>query len=171
MAKFAAGGKRGPKKDLALMAMSYGNVYVARVAMGANDTHTLKAFLEADSYEGPSLLIAYSHCIAHGYALRCGMEQQKRAVLSGYWPLIRYDPRRLREGLNPLQIDSKPPSLPLSQYMYNATRFTMLLHSRPEIAEELLEEAEADIRFRWRIYEALAQMQLDGHNGGGPSPR
>lgn len=167
VAKFAAGGKRGPKKDLALMAMTYGNVYVARVAMGANDTHTLKAFLEADSYEGPSLIIAYSHCIAHGYDLRYGMEQQKRAVLSGYWPLIRYDPRRLREGLNPLQIDSKPPSLPLSEYVYNETRFTMLLHGRPQIAEELLEEAEADIRFRWRIYEALAQMPLNGWNGGG----
>ncbi|MCS7351069.1 MAG: pyruvate:ferredoxin (flavodoxin) oxidoreductase [Anaerolineae bacterium] len=167
VAKFAAGGKRGPKKDLALMAMTYGNVYVARVAMGANDAHTLKAFLEADAYEGPSLIIAYSHCIAHGYDMRYGMEQQKRAVLTGYWPLIRYDPRRLREGLNPLQIDSKPPSLPLSQYMYNETRFTVLLHSRPEIAEELLEEAEADIRFRWRIYEALAEMQLNGRSGNG----
>lgn len=167
VAKFAAGGKRSPKKDLALMAMTYGNVYVARVAMGANDAHTLKAFLEADAYEGPSLIIAYSHCIAHGYDMRYGMEQQKRAVLTGYWPLIRYDPRRLREGLNPLQIDSKPPSLPLSQYMYNETRFTVLLHSRPEIAEELLEEAEADIRFRWRIYEALAEMQLNGRSGNG----
>ena len=165
VAKFAAAGKRTPKKDVALMAMTYGNVYVARVAMGANDAQTIKAFLEADAYPGPSLIIAYSHCIAHGYDLRYGMEQQKRAVLSGYWPLIRYDPRRLQEGKSPLQIDSKPPSLPLAQYLHNESRFTILLHSRPEVAEALLEEAEADLRRRWRLYELWAQLQGNGHHG------
>ncbi len=119
IAKFAAGGKENRKKDLAMMAMTYGNVYVACVAMGGNDTHTIKAFLEAEAYEGPSLIIAYSHCIAHGYDLAFGMEQQKAAVLSGYWPLFRYNPALAREGKNPLHLDSRPPSIPLEKYGYN----------------------------------------------------
>jgi len=161
VAKFAAGGKPTPKKDLALMAMTYGTAYVARVAMGANDTHTVKAFLEAEAYEGPSLIIAYSHCIAHGYDLRFGMEQQKAAVLSGYWPLMRYHPDRLKEGKNPLILDSKAPSLPLRQYAYNETRYTMLVHSRPEAARTLLELAEKDVRARWRLYEYLANLSVE----------
>ncbi len=161
VAKFAAGGKPMPKKDLALMAMTYGTAYVARVAMGANDTHTVKAFLEAEAYTGPSLIIAYCHCIAHGYDLRFGMEQQKAAVLSGYWPLMRFHPDRLKEGKNPLILDSKAPSLPLRQYIYNETRYTMLVHSRPEAARTLLELAEKDVLARWRLYEYLANLPVE----------
>ena len=156
VAKFAAGGKRAPKKDLGLMAVNYGSVYVARVAMGGNDQHTVKAFMEAESWDGPSLIIAYSHCIAHGYDLLYGIEQQKNAVLSGYWPLFRYDPRRAGEGKNPFQLDSRAATLPLDQYIYKETRYNMLVHSNPEIAKELLKEAEQDVRARWKIYEQLA---------------
>jgi pyruvate-ferredoxin/flavodoxin oxidoreductase len=156
VAKFAAGGKPVAKKDLALMAMTYGNVYVARVAMGGNDAQTLKAFHEAEAYPGPSLIIAYSHCIAHGYDLRYGMDQQKAAVLSGYWPLFRYNPALRREGKNPMQLDSKPPSLDFKKYAYNETRYTMLAHSHPEAARRLLEEAREDVLTRWRVYEQWA---------------
>ncbi len=160
VAKFAAGGKPTPKKDLALMAMTYGTVYVARIAMGANDTHTVKVLREAEAYAGPSLIIAYSHCIAHGYDLRYGMEQQKAAVLSGYWPLLRYHPDRLREGKNPLVLDSKAPSLPLRHYLSHETRYTMLLQSRPEAAQVLFELAEKDVLARWRLYEYLANLPV-----------
>ena len=156
VAKFAAGGKRSGKKDLALMAVNYGSVYVARVAMGGNDQHTLKAFIEAESWNGPSLILAYSHCIAHGYDLVHGIEQQKNAVLSGYWPLFRYDPRRVAEGKNPFQLDSRPATLPLDQYIYKETRYNMLVHSNPDVAKELLKEAEQDVRVRWKSYEQLA---------------
>ena len=158
VAKFAAGGKPAAKKDLALMAMTYGHVYVARVAMGANDAHTLRALREAEAYEGPSLVIAYSHCIAHGYDLRHGMDQQKAAVASGHWPLLRYDPRLTAEGKNPLQLDSKAPSVPLKSYAYNETRYTMLAHSDPAAARRLLELAQDDVAARWRYYEYLAAM-------------
>jgi len=158
VAKFAAGGKSSPKKDLALMVMTYGNVYVARVAMGANDAQTLKAFREAEAYPGPALIIAYSHCIAHGYDLMHGMDQQKAAVLSGHWPLFRYNPELAREGKNPMQLDSKAPSLPFKQYAYNETRYTMLAHSDPEAARRLLGEAQEDVRARWRLYEHWAAM-------------
>jgi pyruvate-ferredoxin/flavodoxin oxidoreductase len=161
VAKFAFGGKPTPKKDLAMLAMTYGNVYVARVAMGGNDAHTMKAFLEAEAYDGPSLIIAYSHCIAHGYDLVHGMDQQKAAVQSGYWPLIRFDPRRVKEGKNPLQLDSKPPSLPLKQYVYNETRYTMLAHSNQEAAQRLLELAQEDVLVRWRMYEQWAGVKND----------
>ena len=156
VAKFAAGGKETRKKDLAMMAMTYGNVYVACVAMGGNDTHTIKAFLEAEAYDGPSLIIAYSHCIAHGYDLAFGLEQQKAAVLSGYWPLFRYNPALAKEGKNPLHIDSRPPSLPLEKYVYNETRYTMLVQARPEIAKQALKLAEEDVRSRWELYEKWA---------------
>jgi pyruvate-ferredoxin/flavodoxin oxidoreductase len=156
VAKFAAGGKRTRKKDLALMAMTYGHVYVAQVAMGAQDAHTLRALREAEAYRGPALVIAYSPCIAHGYDLRHGVDQQKAAVLSGHWPLLRYHPDLAREGLNPLQLDSKPPSLPVRQYLYNETRYTMLVHRDPLEAAHLLEAAQEDILERWRIYEYLA---------------
>jgi pyruvate-ferredoxin/flavodoxin oxidoreductase len=153
VAKFAAGGKPAAKKDLALMAMTYGDVYVARVAMGGNDAQTLKAFHEAEAYPGPSLIIAYSHCIAHGYDLRHGMDQQKAAVLSGYWPLFRYNPALRREGRNPMQLDSKAPSLDFKKYAYNETRYTMLAHSHPEAARRLLAEAQQDVLARWHVYQ------------------
>ncbi len=162
VAKFAAGGKSTPKKDLALMAMTYGSVYVARVAMGGNDAHTLKAFREAEAYPGPSLIIAYSHCIAHGYDLRHGMDQQKAAVLSGHWPLFRYNPELARDGKNPMQLDSKPPSVDFKKYAYNETRYTMLAHSDPDGARRLLAEAQEDVRTRWRVYEQWAAAPPDG---------
>jgi pyruvate-ferredoxin/flavodoxin oxidoreductase len=165
VAKFAAGGKHAPKKDLAMMAMSYGTVYVARVAMGANDNQTLQAIREAESYPGTSLVLAYCPCVAHGYDLAHGPEQQKAAVLSGYWPLLRYDPRRLDDGKNPLQLDSKAPSLPLEKYIYNETRYTMLVQSKPEEAKVLLEEAREDVRRRWMEYEHKAALAAAIVNG------
>ncbi len=166
VAKFAAGGKAVAKKDLALMVMSYGTVYVARVAMGGNDAQTLRAFREAEAFDGPALIIAYSHCIAHGYDLRHGMEQQRAAVLTGHWPLYRYNPALRREGKNPLQLDSKPPSLPLAKYAYNETRYTMLAHSEPEEARALLAQAQEDIRARWRLYEYIASMPAPAGEDG-----
>jgi pyruvate-ferredoxin/flavodoxin oxidoreductase len=158
VAKFAAGGKPGAKKDLALMAMTYGNVYVARVAMGGSDAQTLKAFREAEAYPGPSLIIAYSHCIAHGYDLRHGMDQQKAAVLSGHWPLFRFNPALAGSGEPVLQLDSKAPSLPLVKYAYNETRYTMLAHSDPGASRRLLDQAQADVLARWRLYEHWATL-------------
>jgi pyruvate-ferredoxin/flavodoxin oxidoreductase len=165
VAKFAAGGKRAPKKDLALMAMTYGTVYVARVAMGASDTQTLEAFREAEAFDGPALIIAYSHCIAHGYDLAHGMEQQKAAVQSGCWPLLRYDPARRQRRLNPLVLDSRAPNLPLQKYLYNETRYTMLAQADPQAARELLRLAEEDVSERWRTYQHLASQP--GTNGQG----
>jgi len=156
VAKFAASGKAAPKKDLGLLAITYGNVYVARVAMGANDAHTLRAFLEAEAYNGPSLIIAYTHCIAHGYDLRYGFEQQKRATLSGYWPLYRFNPDLAKDGQNPFQLDSKPASLPLRDYIYNETRYRMLTQTDEARAEELYKLAQDDVKRRWQQYEALA---------------
>ena len=161
VAKFAAGGKAMPKKDLAMLATTYGNVYVARVAMGAGDMHTLKAFLEAEAYNGPSLIIAYSHCIAHGYDMVHGLEQQKNAVNSGHWPLFRFNPELVQIGKNPFQLDSKPPTLPLDKYIYNETRYSMLRHSNPQAAQKLLEEAQADVKARWKLYEARAAQNGD----------
>ena len=161
VAKFAASGKPRPKKDLGLMAMSYGNVYVAQVAMGSSDMHTLKAFLEADAYDGPSLIIAYSHCIAHGYDLVHGMDQQKAAVQSGYWPLYRYNPALAKVDKNPFQLDSRAPTLPLEKYIYNETRYTMLAHSDPDAAKHLLRLAQEDVKNRWRVYQNMAAMQMN----------
>src|SRR5690606_5731228 len=121
--------------DLGMIAMAYGYVYVARVAMGSNDQHTLKAFLEAEAYEGPSLIIAYSHCIAHGIDMRKGLDQQKAAVNSGFWPLYRYNPALVDEGKNPLSIDSREPSIPLEDYVYNETRYRMLVQADEGRAE------------------------------------
>ncbi len=157
VAKFAAAGKSLPKKDLGQMAMSYEGVYVARIAMGANDKQTLQAFVEAASWDGPSIIIAYTHCIAHGYDMRFGLDQQNRAVKSGYWPLYRYDPRRVQQGKNPLQLDSKAPSLPLKEYMYQEGRFSVLTRSHPERAAELLAKAELDVSEQWEQYERRAQ--------------
>jgi pyruvate-ferredoxin/flavodoxin oxidoreductase len=162
VAKFAAGGKQQVKKDLAMLAMTYGNVYVARVAMGASDMQTVKAFLEAEAYDGPSLIVAYSHCIAHGYDMAHGLDQQKAAVQSAYWPLFRYNPELAKTGKNPLQLDSKAPSIPLEKYAYNETRYTMLVKSDPQAAKQLLVLAQEDVKKRWRLYEHWAAMQVDG---------
>ncbi len=156
VAKFAAGGKTRPKKDLGLLAMTYGNVYVAQVALGANDAQTLRAFHEAEAYHGPSLILAYSPCIAHGYDLRRGLDQQKKAVLSGYWPLYRYHPERAMAGQSPLTLDSKAPSLPLEQYMYEELRFRVLTQTNPAEAERLLRLAQQDVQERWKTYQQLA---------------
>jgi pyruvate-ferredoxin/flavodoxin oxidoreductase len=168
VAKFAAGGKPRPKKDLAMMAVAYGNVYVARVAFGSNDMQTLKAFLEAEAYEGTSIIIAYAHCIAHGYDLVHGLDQQKLAVQSGHWPLLRYNPDLVKQGKNPFQLDSKAPSIPLEKYVYNETRYTMLTHSNPEEARKLLVEAADDVQKRWKLYEQMAAAPAAG--GAAPKP-
>jgi pyruvate-ferredoxin/flavodoxin oxidoreductase len=164
VAKFAANGKGIPRKDLGLIAMSYGYVYVAQVAMGASDQQTLNAFLEADAYDGPSMIIAYSHCINHGFDMRKGLEQQKLAVQSGFWPLYRYNPGMVNEGKNPLIIDSKDPSIPLEQYVYNETRYRMLLQSDEQRAETLLKLAQQDVKSRWELYKQMAAMHY-GNNG------
>jgi pyruvate-ferredoxin/flavodoxin oxidoreductase len=162
VAKFAAGGKASGKKDLAAMAMSYGTVYVAHIAMGSSDTQTVKAFTEAEAYEGPSLIIAYSHCIAHGYDLAHGLDQQKAAVSSGYWPLFRYNPDLVAQGKNPFLLDSRTPSSALKDFLYNETRYTMLVKSNPEHAKELLTLAEHDVESRWKLYDYWAHMQANG---------
>jgi len=151
-----------PKKDLGMIAMAYGYVYVARIAMGASDQQTLNAMLEADAYDGPSLIIAYSHCIAHGYDLRKGLEQQKLAVQSGAWPLYRYNPALIAEGKNPLSIDSKEPTITFEQYAYNETRFRMLVQSDEHRAEELIKLAQKDVEGRWDLYRQMAAMHFDG---------
>ena len=165
VAKFAMGGKGMPKKDLGLIAMSYGYVYVARIAMGANDQQTLRAILEAESYDGPSLIIAYSHCIAHGYDMAKGLEQQKLAVQSGHWPMYRYDPRLAEHGQNPLIIESKEPSIPISQYAYNETRYKMLTQLDEARAEQLMQEAQRDAKSRWTLYQQMAAMHYGNGNG------
>jgi pyruvate-ferredoxin/flavodoxin oxidoreductase len=161
VARFAAQGKGLSKKDLGLMAIAYGYVYVARIAMGYSDQHTLKSFLEAESYPGPSIIIAYSHCISHGIDMAKGLEQQKLAVQSGLWPLYRYDPRMAEKGQNPLQIDFKEPSIPVEQYMYNETRFRMLVQSDEARAEALLKLSGEDAKSRWNFYSQLAAMHYD----------
>jgi len=158
VAKYASGGKPTGKKDLGLMAMSYGNVYVAQVAMGANDIHTLKAFIEAETHDGPSLIIAYSHCIAHGIDMSKGMNQQKLAVDSGCWPLYRYDPRLASEGKNPFQLDSKEPSIALKDYIYTEGRYRILQQSDPEAAKRLLGQAQQNVTERWSYYKQLSEM-------------
>lgn len=156
VAKFAAGGKPAPKKDLGMIAMTYGNVYVASVAMGAKDEHTLRAFLEAEAYDGPSLIIAYSHCIAHGINMQTAMNHQKAVVESGRWLLYRYNPALKTEGKNPLHLDTGAPKRPVSQSMYEENRFKMLTKSKPADAKRLLQEAQADVNTRWHLYEYLA---------------
>jgi pyruvate-ferredoxin/flavodoxin oxidoreductase len=167
VAKFAAGGKPAPKKDLGLMAMTYGNVYVASVAMGARDEHTLKAFLEAEAYEGPSLIIAYSHCIAHGINMATAMQNQKAAVNSGQWLLYRFHPDRAEQGENPLQLDSRSPKIPLEKYLYLENRFKMLTKSSPAVAKQLLKEAQQDVADRWHLYEYLAARGVQVPAEGG----
>jgi pyruvate-ferredoxin/flavodoxin oxidoreductase len=165
VAKFAMGGKGTPKKDLGLLAMSYGYVYVAHVAMGANDQQTLRAMLEAEAYEGPSLIIAYSPCIAHGYEMAKSLDQTKLAVQSGHWPMFRYDPNLAQQGQNPLVIESKEPSIPFSQYAYNETRYKMLTQLDEERAEQLMIEAQHDAKSRWALYQQMAAMHYGNGNG------
>ncbi len=156
VAKFAAGGKGAPKKDLGLIAMTYGNVYVASVAMGAKDEHTLKAFIEAEAYPGTSLIIAYSHCIAHGINMTTGMQNQKAAFESGRWPLYRYNPARAMDHLNPLQLEKPSRNLPMSEYVLMENRFKMLFKSNPEEAKRLVQSAQKDVDVRRSLYEYLA---------------
>ncbi len=158
VAKFAAAGKPNSRKDLAMEAVSYGSVYVAQVALGGNDSHVVKAFQEAEAHDGPSIIIAYSSCIAHGYDLVHGLEQQKLAVQSGYWPLMRYNPTLRETGKNPFQLDSKAPSIRLKEYAYREARYTMLARSNPELAATLLKEAQDDVERQWRVYSSRASM-------------
>ncbi len=164
VAKFAAAGKALPKKDLGLLAMSYGHIYVARIAMGADDDQAVKAILEAEAYPGPALILAYAHCIAHGYEMQQGLDQQKLAVASGHWPLYRYNPERAAQGVNPLQLDSKAPSVALEKYIYNESRYAMLTQSHPEAAKRLLELAQADVTTRWQAYAELAGVSNGKEN-------
>ncbi|HEU5237350.1 MAG TPA: thiamine pyrophosphate-dependent enzyme, partial [Pyrinomonadaceae bacterium] len=159
VAKFAAGGKPTIKKDLGMTAMRYGNVYIAQIAMGANDTHTVKAFLEAEAHPGPSLIIAYSQCIAHGIDMAKGMHQQKLAVESGYWPLYRFNPGLESEGKNPFQLDSHDPKIPLQDYIYTEGRYRMLQRSNPEAAKVLLQHAQQSVTHRWQQYKKLAKSE------------
>lgn len=161
VAKFSAGGKATAKKDLARIAMDYENVYVAHVAYGAKDTQTLNALLEAESYPGTSLIIAYSPCIAHGVDLSFNHRQQNMAVDSGHWPLFRFDPRKADTGKNPLHMDSKPPSLPFREFAESETRFNMLWHSDPATAEKLLAQSQQEVRERYHRYEQLASLSWD----------
>jgi len=164
VAKFAAGGKNVPKKDLGRMAMTYGHVYVAAVAMGANNEQTIKAFMEAERYDGPSLIIAYSHCIAHGINMETGLQDQKAAVASGHWPLYRYNPELAKEGKNPFQLDSGAPKMSVADYAYKQNRFKMLTKSNPEEAKRLMELAQKDVNERWKIYEQMAKAYSEGES-------
>jgi pyruvate-ferredoxin/flavodoxin oxidoreductase len=157
-AKFAMAGKESPKKDLAMLAMSYGNVYVARVAFGAKDTQTVRTFLEAESFPGPSIIIAYSPCIAHGYDMSQSLEQQRLAMETGYWPLLRFDPRRRAEGENPLQLDSPHPKEDLAAFTRNEVRFRMVEKQDPERFRRLMAAAQREVGGRFAIYEELAKL-------------
>jgi pyruvate-ferredoxin/flavodoxin oxidoreductase len=159
VAKFAAAGKPDPKKDLGMIAMTYGNIYVAQIAMGANPNQAVKALVEADSYPGCSLVIAYSHCIAHGINMTAGFDQQKAAVQCGFWPLYRFDPRLVEDGKNPLQLDSKDPRVSFQDYAYNENRWKMLTATKPEQAKDLLQKATGDVEDRWNLYKQMAEMR------------
>jgi len=160
VAKFAASGKPIGKKDLALMAMSYGYVYVAKVAIGANPMQTLKTFIEAEAYDGPSIIIAYSHCIAHGYDLIKGCDEQKNAVDAGYWPLFRYNPDLCEEGKNPLTLESKDPSIKLEDYIYNENRFNVLKKANPERAKMLLDISQKQVTDHYALYKYLSERKI-----------
>jgi pyruvate-ferredoxin/flavodoxin oxidoreductase len=157
-AKFAMAGNARAKKDLGMIAMAYGSVYVAHVAFGAKDAQTVKAFLEADAYDGPSIIIAFSHCIAHGYDLEKGLDQQKLAVDSGYWPLYRFDPRRTAAGENPLQLDSGAPKVDVGRFMANETRFRVVNQQNPERYKMLLAAEQHEVAMRYGLYEQMAKM-------------
>jgi pyruvate-ferredoxin/flavodoxin oxidoreductase len=161
VAKFATGGKVARKKDLGLLAVSYGSVYVAQIALGAHPNQTLRALHEAASYRGPSLVIAYSHCIAHGIDMTTAMGHQKEATNSGFWPLFRYDPRKARSGELPFQLDSKKPRLRFADFAAKEARFAMLSRTSPDTAEELMAQAQRDIDEQWRVYEQMAGLQRE----------
>jgi pyruvate-ferredoxin/flavodoxin oxidoreductase len=177
VAKFAAAGKPIGKKDLGMIAANYGNVYVAHVAIGADNMQTIKAFAEAEAYDGPALIIAYSTCIEHGIDMKTSMTHQLEAVRSGYWPLYRYDPRHAASGDHPLQLDSKKPSIPLKEFEDKEARFAMLSRTRPAEADELMRLAQDDVDERWRLYEQLAgvervapgEIEHDGQASSAPS--
>lgn len=161
VAQFAAGGKKSGKKDLGLMAATYGSVYVARIALGANPSQAIKAFAEAEAFDGPSIIIAYSHCIAHGIDMRNGVQQQKNAVNSGHWILFRYNPALAETGQNPFILDSKEPTIDLSEYYGQENRFSQLMRSNPESYNKLLEEAKKENRAKYNMYKALAAQQVN----------
>jgi pyruvate-ferredoxin/flavodoxin oxidoreductase len=169
VAKFASGGKATPKKDVGAIARSYGHVYVAQIAMGASDQQTLRAFVEAESYDGPALIIAYSHCIAHGIDMAKGMTQQKLATESGHWTLYRFDPRRKAQGENPMQLDSAPPKIALKDYIYNESRYRMLLQSDPDAAAKLLAAAEARVQQNWKHFQRAAWTPAREEGGKNPA--
>ncbi len=158
VAKFADSGKPQPKKDLAMLCISYGNIYVAQVALGANYNQTVKAFVEAESYKGSSIIIAYTHCIAHGIDMTCGLDEQKNAVNCGFWPLLRFDPRRIDIDGKPLMLDSKDPSITFKDFAYNEARFKSLTKTKPEHAAKLLKDAQEEVSRRWNIYKQMAEM-------------
>jgi pyruvate-ferredoxin/flavodoxin oxidoreductase len=158
VAKFAAQGKARGKKDLGFISMTYGNIYVASVAMGADPQQCIRALMEAEAYEGSSIVIAYSTCIAQGIDMKKGMDQEKLAVASGHWPLYRFNPDLVAQGKSPFILDSKAPSIPLSQYAYNETRYRMLLQSDEKRAEALMQEAQAAVNRRWHIYSQLTNL-------------
>lgn len=163
-AKFASAGKLTPKKDLGMMAMSYGTIYVARIALGANPNQTVKAFMEAEAFDGPSLIIAYSHCIAHGINMSTGYDEQKKAVASGYWPLYRFNPLLSMDGKNPLQLDSREPSISFRDYASNEIRYRSLMQANPEYADDLMNLADQDSKQRYQLYKKLSAMQPDGND-------
>ena len=167
VAKFAANGKSLPKKDLGMIAMSYGYIYVARVAFGSSDVQTLRALIEADAFDGPALVIAYSHCINQGIDTKYGLEQQKLAVQSGIWPLYRYNPVLAKEGKNPLQLDSKDPTIKVEEYAYKETRYRMLVQSDEKRAEMLMKSANEDVLSRWNLYKQMAQIRYDSDESAG----
>jgi pyruvate-ferredoxin/flavodoxin oxidoreductase len=159
VAKFAAAGKPMPKKDLGLLAISYGNIYVAKIAFGAKDAQTVRAFQEAEAYDGPSLIIAYSHCIAHGYDMKFGLEQQTAAVNSGHWPLFRFNPDLAGTEQNPFSLDSRPPTQSLESYIYREGRYRILQQSNPQAADRLLELAKKDVADRWVTVKQMAGIE------------
>ena len=160
IAKFAAGGKMLPKKDLGMMAMSYGYVYVARISMGYNRLQTIRAFLEAEAYDGPSVIIAYSHCIpGHGISASVGLDQQKAAVNSGMWPLYRFNPENADRGENPMSLDSREPSMDIADYMYKEIRFKALTMSKPQVAEVMLENLRKQVKRQYETYKAMAERE------------
>ncbi|MBT3277774.1 MAG: pyruvate:ferredoxin (flavodoxin) oxidoreductase, partial [Phycisphaerales bacterium] len=159
VAKFAASGKDVPRKDLGMIAMSYGNIYVAQTAMGANPAQAVKAFAEADAYPGCSIVICYSHCIAHGINMTTGIDQQKAAVSSGFWPLYRFDPRVAATGKNPLQLDSKEPTTSFEDYAYSENRWKMLTKADPERAAKLMVDATNDVNTTYHLIKQMANIQ------------
>jgi pyruvate-ferredoxin/flavodoxin oxidoreductase len=161
VAKFAASGKPSRRKDLGMLAVAYGNVYVAQVAVGANPAQTVKAFREAESYQGPSLILAYSHCIAHGIDMTTGMTHQKDVVQTGFWPLFRYDPRQAHTGERPFRLDSRKPNKPFKELAMKEARFAMLTRTDSERAEHLLELAQKDIDDQWHYYEQMAGVERE----------